>query len=124
MTDYFTSPDGGRDSDSDENDVLDDEQAQLQGGTRINTKHDTIMVTMNVKSQTSTHCAEQLDGEPAGADVSASYEETDVSSEDDEVVDTETYVREATQRLQTNDDSIITMDSLLMPLSMKLSLSS
>ena len=32
-----------------------------------------------------------------------------VSSEDDEVVDTETRVREATQCLQTNNDSIITI---------------
>ena len=54
------------------------------------------------------HCAE-LAGEPGGADVTASCEETDVSSEDDEVVDTETRVREATQCLQTNNDSIITI---------------
>ena len=108
MTDYFTSPDEGRDSDSDEDDVSNNEQAQLQGRTRINTKHDTIMMTMNIKSQTSTHCAEQLDGEPGGADVSASSQETDVSSEGDEVVDMETRVREATQCLQTNDDSSIT----------------
>ena len=52
------------------------------------------------------HCAE-LAGEP-GADVTAGCEETDASSEDDEVIDTETRVREATQRLQTIDDSIIT----------------
>ena len=51
------------------------------------------------------HCAE-LAGEPGGADITASCEETDVSSE---VVDTKTRVREATQRLQTNDDSIITI---------------
>ena len=42
ITDYFTSPDGGRDSDSDEDDFPDDGQAQLQGRTRINTEHDTI----------------------------------------------------------------------------------
>ena len=58
------------------------------------------------------HCAE-LAGEPAGepgnGDITASCEETDVSSEDDEVADTETRVREATQCLQTNNDSIITI---------------
>ena len=50
----------------------------------------------------------ELVGEPGGADVTASCEETDASSEDDEVVATETRVREAAQRLKTNDDSIIT----------------
>ena len=117
MTDYFTSPEGGRDSDSDEDGVPDDDeddvpdngQAQLQGRIRINTKHDNIIMTLhNIKSQTSAYCAE-LVGEPEGADVTASCEETDVSSEDDKVVDTETRVREATQRLQTNNDSIITI---------------
>ena len=78
-------------------DVPDDGQAQLQGRTRINTRHGTIMMTMhNIKSHTS------------GADITASCKETDASSEDDEVVDTETRVREAAQRLQTNNDSIIT----------------
>ena len=46
MTDYFASPDEGRDSDSDEDDFPNDRQAQLQGRTRINTKHDTIMMTI------------------------------------------------------------------------------
>ena len=111
MTDYFTSPDERRDSDSDEDayDVTDDGQAQLQGRTRINTKHDNIMMTMHtIKSQTSAYCVELI-GEPEGADVTASCEETDVSSEDDEVVDMETRVREATHLLQTNNDSIITI---------------
>ena len=48
ITDYFTSTDESRDSDSDEDDVPDDGQAQLQGRARINTKHDTIiMMTMH-----------------------------------------------------------------------------
>ena len=42
MTDYFTSPDKRRDSDSDEDDVTDDRQAQLQGRTRINTNMITL----------------------------------------------------------------------------------
>ena len=114
ITDYFTSPDKGRDSDSDEDDVPDDGQAQLHDRTRINTKHDTIMMTMrNIKSQTSAHCVE-LVGETGGANVTASCEETDASSDDDEVVDTDTRVGEAAQCLQTNDDSIITT-GLLMP---------
>ena len=64
----------------------------------------TIMII--IKNQTSMHCAE-LAGEPGGADITASCEETDASSEDGEVVHTETRVREATQCQQTNDDSII-----------------
>ena len=48
MIDYFTSPDERRDSDSDEDDVTDDGQAQLQGMTRINIKHDNIMMTMTI----------------------------------------------------------------------------
>ena len=48
MIDYFTSPDEHRDSDSDEDDVTDDGQAQLQGMTRINIKHDNIMMTMTI----------------------------------------------------------------------------
>ena len=109
MTDYCTSPDECRDSNSNKDNVTDDGQAQLQGRTRIITKHDNIMMIMhNIKSQTSTHCAD-LVGEPEGTDVTASCEKTDASSEDDEVVDTETCVREATHRLQTNNNSIITI---------------
>ena len=48
MIDYFTSPDERRDSDRDEDDVTDDGQAQLQGMTRINIKHDNIMMTMTI----------------------------------------------------------------------------
>ena len=48
MIDYFTSPDERRDSDSDEDDVTNDGQAQLQGMTRINIKHDNIMMTMTI----------------------------------------------------------------------------
>ena len=44
ITEYFTSTDESRDSDSDEDDVPDDGQAQLQGRARINTKHDTILL--------------------------------------------------------------------------------
>ena len=44
ITEYFISPDKGRDSDSDKDDVPDDGQAQLQGRARINTKHDTILL--------------------------------------------------------------------------------
>ena len=109
MTDYFTSPDERRDSDSDEDDVTDNRQAQLHSRTRINTKYDNIIMTVhNIKRQTSAYCAE-LVGEPEGADVTASCEETDASSEDEEVVDTKTRVREATHRLQIENDSIITI---------------
>ena len=101
MTDFFISPEEGRDSDSDEDDFPDDGQSQLQGRTRMNTIDD----NHNIKS---LHCA-GLVGEPRGASVTASCEETDASSEDDEVVDMETRIREAMQRLQTNNNSIITI---------------
>ena len=48
MTDYFTSRDERRDSDSDEDDVTNDGQARLQGRTRININHDSIMMTMTI----------------------------------------------------------------------------
>jgi len=46
MTYYFTSPEEGRDSDSDKDGVPDDRQVQLQSRTRITTKHDTIIFTI------------------------------------------------------------------------------
>ena len=44
MTDYLTLPDEHRDSNSDEDDVPNNGQAQLQGRTKINTKLATIII--------------------------------------------------------------------------------
>lgn len=101
IVDYILSPDDGRNSNSDKEDIPSDEPSCKVGKNKNKTGHH-YDENHNIEGQTSTHCVD-LAGEPRGADVGASCEETDASTEKNKEVWTQTHVSETTHCLQVNE---------------------